>query len=98
MSFYGQRRADNRRSNSAQQTPNPVIEKSVYGADDDEDDDGRGITAVFKKRYEIAIPTRNLRWTNLARYLELEFRELGVQVPKSQKVRHSSGCVCLRHQ
>lgn len=95
MSFYGQRRADNRRSNSAQQTPNPVIEKSVDGGDDD---DGRSTTKAFKKRYEIAIPTRNLRWTNLAKYLELEFKELGVQVPKDQKVRHSSGCVCLRHQ
>ena len=95
MSFYGQRRADNRRNNSTQQTSNPVIEKSVDGGDDD---DGRSTTKVFKKRYEIAIPTRNLRWTNLAKYLELEFKELGVQVPKDQKVRHSSGCVCLRHQ
>lgn len=71
--------------NSAQQTAHIVTERSVAGWDDD-DDDGRSTTKPFKKRYEIAIPTRNLRWANLARYLELEFKELGVQIPKDQKV------------
>ncbi|KAG7285863.1 hypothetical protein NEMBOFW57_008157 [Staphylotrichum longicolle] len=70
--------------NSAQQTAHIVTERSVAGWDDD-DDDGRSTTKPFKKRYEIAIPTRNLRWANLARYLELEFKELGVQIPKDQK-------------
>lgn len=73
----------NRPNNSAQQTAHPVTERSVAGGDDD---DGRSTTKAFKKRYEIAIPTRNLRWANLAKYLELEFKEYGVQVPKDQKV------------
>jgi hypothetical protein len=67
-----------------QQANPPVDGKTVYGGPDD---DGPG------KRYEIAISTRNLKWTNLAKYLELE---LGVQLPKDQKVRAIimvSGCV-----
>ncbi len=96
-SYGGQRRADDRRGTFTQKAANQVVEKSVDGGDDDEIRSRIAANLrAFRKNYEIAIPTRNLKWTNLARYLELEFREFGVQIPKDQKVRPSSGHVFLR--
>ncbi len=96
-SYGGQRRADDRRGTYTQKAANQVVEKSIDGGDDDEIRSRIAANQkAFRKNYEIAIPTRNLKWTNLARYLELEFKEFGVQIPKDQKVRPSSGHVFMR--
>ncbi len=90
------RRADDRRGNYSQKTGDRVVGGSIH----DEDDDDWRSTATRrppKKRTEpTAIPTRNLKWPNLARYLELEFNHLKVQLPKDEKVGQSSGHVFPR--
>ncbi len=45
-----------------------------------DEDDVRGVRQAAKKA-AISIRTYNLKWANLARYLELEFK--GVQFPKA---------------
>ncbi len=97
MSYYGtQRRADDRRGNYTQKTDNRVVDRSIHDGDDD-DWRSTATTKAPKKRSEpTAIPTRDLKWSNLARYLELEFNHPKVQLPKDEKVRQSSGCVFLR--
>jgi hypothetical protein len=82
MSFYQRGPGDGRRSTAAQNADEFKVQ-SVNG-----DDDGRSTTNPSKKRYEIAIPTRSLKWANLARYLELEFKEFGVQIPKVSEPSH----------
>jgi hypothetical protein len=62
--------------------------------------DGRTVVGDDAKRYEIAIPTRNLSWEHLAKYLELAFKGSKLQIPKDQKVSlppyGCRACICLR--
>jgi hypothetical protein len=56
------------------------------------DMDGQTVVRGDTKRYEVAIPTRNLSWEHLARYLELAFKGFKLQIPKDQKVSPPSRC------
>ena len=104
MSQYGgQRRADDRRGTYTQKLATPVDDrrttytqkkKSINGEDDD---DRRSIaTTRGRQKPSLAvISTHRLEWINLVRYLELELKDFGVQLPKDEQVRQSSRCVFL---
>jgi len=95
MSQYGgQRRADDRRSTYTQKLANPVDDrrttytlkkKSINGEDED---DRRSIatTRGLQKPSLAVISTHRLEWINLARYLELELKDFGVQLPKDAQM------------
>ena len=104
MSQYGgQRRADDRRGTYTQKLASPVDDrrttytqkkKSINGEDDD---DRRSIaTTRGRQKPSLAvISTHRLQWINLVRYLELELKDFGVQLPKDAQVRQPSRCVFL---